>query len=115
MGCLTKLDAWALEVYVEAYSEWRTAVELLNRAAAADPVILVTAANGDRMENPLMGVIRRAGDLMVKTGSEMGLSPAARSGLHVNLTSPQPSKFQGLIDGLPTPRELRVVPPEDPA
>jgi P27 family predicted phage terminase small subunit len=88
VGMLTKVDTKSFAVYVEAYSQWRTAVELLNGPPPPTPTPTGFSANGVRMENPLIGVSRKAGELMVKVGSDFGLSPAARCRLHVSLTTP---------------------------
>jgi P27 family predicted phage terminase small subunit len=97
---LTKVDVPALAAYCHAYGEWRTAVELLAKMAANDPVmqgLLVNGANGDARRNPLIRIAKEAAMEMLRFGGEFGLSPSARSRINAG---PGGDGGLGKFDGL---------------
>lgn len=81
-GLLTSIDRATLAAYCQLYSRWQTAELALAEEAAADPRyrgLLVTAANGTLMHNPLVAVANKAAQDMVKFAAEFGMTPSARS------------------------------------
>ena len=97
LGCLTALDVAIFSVFCESHGRWRTAVEALNRMdKAPNGGLLIRGEGGQPAVNPLLGVIRRAADTMMKAGSKLGLSPAARSRINLPPQPMGPSKFDGL-------------------
>jgi len=100
---LTRIDIHALSAYCQAYAIWRTAVETFAVMAERDPVmhgLMVKAANGTALQNPVVLTIRHAANDMVKYAAEFGLTPAARSRISATDSEPPPrSKFGPLLVG----------------
>jgi P27 family predicted phage terminase small subunit len=103
MGLLSALDVMPLAAYCQAYAHWRTAEEVLAAMAAKDPVsagLLIRSQGGDAIQNPLVGVARRAAADMVRYAGEFGMSPAARARISAGVGFEPPAgsgKFDGLI------------------
>jgi P27 family predicted phage terminase small subunit len=99
---LTIVDVQTLAAYCQAYLFWRTAAEALARMAEKDAAtsgFLIKSQSGDAIQNPLLGVARRAAADMVRFAGEFGLSPAARARISagVNYEPPPGGKFDGLL------------------
>ncbi len=77
-GILTKLDGGLLSLYCQLYGEY---VEALN--LRGETPVIVKTTNGNIIQNPVVGVMHRVVDRLVRLGGELGLSPAARAGLKV--------------------------------
>lgn len=77
MGVLARTDAAGLAVYCEAVARWRNLALLV---ADAPPLI-----EGERgmVTNPLYRLIRDAAAEVRVWAREFGLTPSARSGIHV--------------------------------
>jgi P27 family predicted phage terminase small subunit len=92
-------DADVLRCYCEAVSRYAQAAELY---AASSPLM---RRDGELVKNPLHQVVRDNADQVRLFARELGLSPSARAGLHV-----QQGPTAGDIDDVlgPPPR-LRVV------
>ena len=92
-------DADVLRCYCEAVARYAQAAELY---AASGPLM---RRDGDLVKNPLHQVVRDNADAVRLFARELGLSPSARAGLHV-----QQGPTAGDIDDVlgPPPR-LRVV------
>lgn len=101
LGLLTVVDVACLSAYCGAYSSWRTAAESLARMAANDPLMngqIIRSKYGDPVQNPLVSIMRKAANDMVRFGSEFGLGPAARARIAAGPNAPQPpGKFDGLL------------------
>lgn len=85
-GLLTLPDAAGLGAYCQAYSTWRTASEQFaadrqDNAAARSKGLVVITKQGNRIQNPLLGIVNKARADMVKLGAEFGLTPSARASL----------------------------------
>jgi P27 family predicted phage terminase small subunit len=100
-GVITAVDTDALACYCEAVIRYRQAAALLARSA---PLIRGARA-GDLIANPLDRVTRGWADQIRLFARELGLTPSARAGLHMEI-SPFSSSVEDEI-GLP-PR-FRVV------
>jgi P27 family predicted phage terminase small subunit len=100
LGVLSKIDTSTLAAYCFSYGQWRDAVELL-AGMQNDPArgMVIRSQYGGAIENPLIGIARRAAHDMVKFGSEFGLNPASRSRITsgVNGDDEAASKFHGLL------------------
>jgi P27 family predicted phage terminase small subunit len=99
---LTIADVMPFAAYCQAYMYWRTAAEALARMAEKDQVtlgLLIKSQGGDAIQNPLLGVARRAAADMVRYGGEFGLSPVARARISagVSYEPPPGGKFDGLL------------------
>jgi P27 family predicted phage terminase small subunit len=98
---VTALDIACFGAYCQSFAYWKQAVEALNRAAIADPEtggLVIQDKDGPR-PNPLLRVVRSAGDTMLQLAREFGLSPIARARLASAGFEPPPrdGKFDGLI------------------
>lgn len=78
-GVLTAVDGDALRAYCEAVSRYETAAEML---ATSGPLVR-GARRGELVKNPLHQVVRDNADLMRQFARELGLTPAARTGIKV--------------------------------
>jgi P27 family predicted phage terminase small subunit len=69
------------------------------------------ARGGELVRNPLQVVVREHRHAMVILGRELGLSPAARSGLQLEIGAGPSAAWESDIDRElgPTPRALRLV------
>ena len=100
---LTVCDTMPFAAYCAAYSRWRNAEEALARMAEKDAVtsgLLIKSQGGDAIQNPLVGISRRAAGDMVRYASEFGLSALARARISAGVGYEPPSgggKFDGLI------------------
>jgi P27 family predicted phage terminase small subunit len=100
LGVLTVLDLALLAVYVDALERWRAASRLLAQQAAANPEsqeLITKTPEGRRQQNPLLRIQARQAELVRRLGSELGLSPAARTSLVA--APPSGGKFDGLLGG----------------
>ena len=91
-GLLTALDRAALSAYCTAVAQWREAERALARMAALDPVtkgMLVKTSNGNPIQNPMLGIANTARRDMVRFAAEFGMTPSARSRVHVDPSEAQ--------------------------
>jgi P27 family predicted phage terminase small subunit len=96
------MDIMPLAAYCNAYAQWRTAVELLQRMAQTNPAtkgLLIKTAAGDPRRNPVLKIARDAATDMLKFSGEFGLTPVARARLGAAGWEPTgaPGKFDGYI------------------
>jgi P27 family predicted phage terminase small subunit len=100
-GLLSTIDVAILSVYCAAFSQWRTATEMLAAAATDDPETangLLVERDSGMIPNPLIGIARRAADQVLRTAVEFAMSPAARARMGAGPSTPKPpGKFDGLI------------------
>lgn len=75
-GILTYVDRAALAAYCQAWGRWVEAEEL----ADADGLIIETS-NGNKIQNPAVGIANKAMADMVRYASEFGMTPSARTKL----------------------------------
>jgi P27 family predicted phage terminase small subunit len=82
MGVVSDLDAAVLAAYASSYALWCSTETLLANMAANDPTTsgrMIRTTNGNIVQNPLVGVARRAKADTVRYAVELGLTPASRS------------------------------------
>lgn len=82
MGVVSDLDAAVLAAYASSYALWCSTETLLASMAAKDPTTsgrMIKTTNGNIVQNPLVGVARRAKADTVRYAVELGLTPASRS------------------------------------
>jgi len=78
MGLLTAFDVALFAGYCAAYSTWYEAQGELEKHGR-----IVRAANGTPIPSPWLAVANKANEQVVKMGSEMGLTPSARTRLEL--------------------------------
>jgi P27 family predicted phage terminase small subunit len=76
-GLLSRLDQSVLVVHVLAWARFRQASE-----AVAELGVVIPGTKGPR-KHPALQVVREAEATLIRSGRELGLSPAARQGLDV--------------------------------
>jgi P27 family predicted phage terminase small subunit len=98
---LTVADTMPLAAYCTAYSQWRSAVELMQQIAAGNPVtrgLILKTKDGDARRNPVLKVARDGANDMLRFAGEFGLTPVARARLGAAGWEPTgPGKFDGYI------------------
>ena len=98
---VTAIDISLFACYCESFAHWKIAVEALNRMRAKDPVmagLLIKDRDAPR-QNPLVRIVRNAGDHMLRCAAEFGLTPIARARIASAGFNPPgpPGKFDGLL------------------
>lgn len=102
LGILTGIDRGALAAVCQAFGRWQRAENALAEIAKKDRStggLLVKTGKGSAMENPLVGIARRAMSDYVRFCAEFGMTPSARSRVEAGATVMPKSKFDGLIGG----------------
>jgi len=98
---VTAIDTMLFAVYCQSYGDWRSAVEVFNRTRERDPVmagLLIKDRDGEARQNPLVRIVRNAGEYMVRCAAEFGLTPTARARIAAGFdVPPPPSKFGDLL------------------
>jgi P27 family predicted phage terminase small subunit len=97
---LSRVDTKPLAAYCQAYAIWRMAVEAFTEISARDPQmhgLMIKAANGTPLQNPVLLTARQAAQDMVRFASEFGFTPAARSRISTSNSEVAESKFGNLI------------------
>ena len=77
-GILTDLDMTAFTAYCQCYQRWYDASRQLDSTG-----LFIKAPNGMIMQNPLLPIINKAVDQMLKFMARFGLTPSDRSRLSV--------------------------------
>jgi P27 family predicted phage terminase small subunit len=102
LNLLTVIDHRTFAAYCQSYGRWRTAEEALAKMAERDLLtsgLMIKTTSGNPIQNPLVGTANRAANDMVRYGSELGLSPCARTRIATGDIERRPSKFDGLLAG----------------
>ena len=93
VGLLTQVDRTTMAGYCQCYGRWVEAEQKL----ADTPLILRTPA-GYIQQSPWLSISNKQLELMVKYMAELGLTPASRSRLAINLhNGPKPWEYDGGI------------------
>jgi len=89
VGLLTQVDRTTMAGYCQCYGRWVEAEEKL----AETPAILRTPA-GYIQQSPWLSISNKQLELMVKYMAELGLTPASRSRLAIQMnTGPKPWEY----------------------
>lgn len=75
-GVLTSADKHVLRLYAEAMARYVEAEEMLSKTGP-----LIKGRDGNLVKNPLHQIVRDNADAVKKYARELGLTPAARTGL----------------------------------
>ena len=82
-GVLTTVDRTVLAAYCQCYARWIHAEEALAVMASRDRLktggLVLQTANGNFVQNPLVGIASRAIGDMVKYAIDLGMTPSSRS------------------------------------
>ena len=83
LGLLTSIDRSVFAAYCESVAVLVRATKGMNAMAALDPAshggLVVIAASGNAMQNPLVMTARQAKADMVRYAAEFGMSPSAQT------------------------------------
>lgn len=75
-GLLTTVDRSALVVYVESWAELIQAMKLIKK----NPLGMVCVTDkGNYVQHPAVGIKHKAMEMLLKSASEFGMTPSARS------------------------------------
>lgn len=85
LGMLTRLDRAVLAGYCNAYGRWAEAERKLSEMP-----MLLKMPSGYIQQNPWVTIANKQMELMLKFGSELGLSPTTRSRVSVAPTTSRP-------------------------
>ena len=103
MGLLTLVDERPFAAYCQAFGRWVAAEDALQAMAERDLLtngLMIRTVDGNAIQNPLVGTANKAASDMVRYAGEFGFTPVARARIATG-GLPGPSKFAGLIAGLP--------------
>jgi P27 family predicted phage terminase small subunit len=78
-GVLTAVDADALRAYCEAVARYQYAAKMLEESGP----LVRGQRSGELVKNPLHQIVRDNADLLRQFARELGLTPSARTGLHI--------------------------------
>ena len=87
LGVLSELYAAAIAAYCMSFSRWQQAEEILRQEGRTYKL-----RNGTVCKHPAVDIARDAMVMMRVFAGEFGMSPAARSRLHVTMPDDQESK-----------------------
>lgn len=82
MGVLTLIDGGALALYCQAWSRWVQAEQAIAKMAARDQMtggLMIKTANGNPIQNPLVGIANKAMADCNRYAAELGITPSSRS------------------------------------
>lgn len=94
-GVLTSVDGAVLRAYCEAVARYEHAA---TRLAEMGPLVR-GARRGDLVKNPLHQIVRDNADLLRQMARELGLTPSARTGLHVGDSGIESDPFERWKNG----------------
>lgn len=95
MGLLSTLDMAALAAYCQAYGRWQQAEREMKRLTKKGTTgLLLKTAQGNYIQNPLLGIVSRNIQIMRQFITEFGLSPSARSRIQVDKTFGEEDELQ---------------------
>ena len=101
LGIISDLTVPAVIAYCDAYSDWRTATEELNKIKKKAPLqaLIQQTSNGNLIPNQLKLVAKAARADMIRYATEFGGTEAAKARLAVDPGRGKKGKFTGLING----------------
>ena len=88
-GVLTSLDINAFTFLAQITGMWFDAVDEFKK----DPSFTRFTANGNEMQNPLVGTINTLSNLSAKYFSEFGMTPSSRTKIKVENQQKKQNKF----------------------
>jgi P27 family predicted phage terminase small subunit len=103
-GVYTSADAGALTVYCTAWANFQAACVVLAREG-----MMAFGSQGQMVAHPMLPVLAKQSEIILRAADRLGLTPAARTRLTVP-ESGERGKFDGLLGG----SQLRVVTPPAP-
>ena len=92
-GIGTALDRHAMMLLVDAWVMWETATTALRQSG-----LLIRAPSGYPMMNPLVAIVNKAHDQLVRLLAEFGMTPSSRT--RIETWTPEPSGgLEDLLSG----------------
>ena len=102
LGLISDLTVPAVIAYCDAYSDWRTATEELNRIRKEKSglaTLIQQTSNGNIIPNQLKLVAKAARADMIRYATEFGGTEIAKIRLAIDLGRGKKKAFEGLING----------------
>ncbi len=92
VGILRSSDIKTFELYCAAWEQWIDAKTELNRQQALEQrsVLVIENKQGNFVPNPLLRIIKSAGETVMKFSSEFGLTPSSRARLAIDVPKNNP-------------------------
>lgn len=84
LGLMTHIDVAVLAAYCSAYSDLLDAMEKQRGRTT-----VIKTHNGNWVQSPFVSMIRQARLDMIRFGAELGMTPAARAGMSIEIGSGQ--------------------------
>lgn len=81
MGLLTTIDRAALALYCDAYGRWLEAITALRQYG-----VVIKSPNGYPIQSPYVAIANKCGEQVRLLLAEFGMSPAARTRVHAEVT-----------------------------
>lgn len=106
LGLLTATDRGVLSIWCVASVEYSKAVGEVRRLGQ-----VVKTADGNPIQNPFLGIVNRQANIMMRSGAEMGFSPASRMAFGKSAGEegrPVPGRRSGALDEYLTQKPDRL-------
>jgi P27 family predicted phage terminase small subunit len=94
MGTAKPVDRAVVAVYCYSYGELIEAVRIRAKSA---PILKTT--DGNWVQNPIVGVIHRAEDMLLKYASELGIGAATRSRINIEKQDAGEDMLERILSG----------------
>src|SRR4051812_41117276 len=82
-GLLMSVDQGTLAIYCGAYALWLEATEAMQKYGA-----VIKSPNGYPVQSPYMAIVNKQAEIMIKTASDLGFTPASRGRRWMLLQAP---------------------------
>lgn len=96
LGLLTEIDGATLAAFCAAYARWEVAEKMLKDKDGGHQEVIETT-NGNKVQNPYVGIAHTAMKIMLQYGRELGLSPSARSSLSISKLTGEEDPMEKLL------------------
>lgn len=93
LGLLTTLDKTVFAIYCQSWSAWVQAVKKLSETGP-----LIKSPSGYPIQNPYLAVKNKAEDQMMKSLTELGMSPSSRTRIKVQ-PNKEKDQFEEFLSG----------------
>ncbi|GAB3327849.1 phage terminase small subunit P27 family [Larkinella ripae] len=98
LGMLTKVDLFMLSNYCQQCGIIRQANEQMQNDPDWSDLVIATP-NGALQPNPLLGIINKASDIVLKIAGQFGFTPSARTRIGVQKKIEEEDPFEAFLTG----------------
>ncbi len=93
LGVLTELDRGVFSSYCQSWAKWQEAERAIQKHG-----LVIRTKTGYVMQSPVVSIAKQERKAMLEAGSELGLSPAARTRLDVKIPAGEKTPMELLIE-----------------